>query len=740
MELYSLLENKRFAACRCGDSRLAVKTNHNFLSKCGQCLQKWRGPLCSNCGFHCCLQCRSSNQNWWKDRVSKLSHWNDNALKQQEEYKQILQSIPQIFLLYNDKHLVHTLCTHIYNTRNEEMLSILSKTMGDDDQVLLNALYPIFESAIRSRDLSELTHLKHLGIITRKYLYEFKKKNRINILEYACTINLLPMDADTDTHNVKRNIEMIRIVLQWIVEYKLLYCNIYDITQIFAFSVHCNENPQNEQEIIKILDMFIDNEIKERGLKKWIDGYSLRRLPLYDYVSWTFASHIPFSVMKWMVNKTIKYEIIPHFISKYQAKADRNRNVNQRSLSYGHLPRYIPNKIGNNDEHNLNIKYQRASTVAFKTYNRILYPLLVMESHYIAHRSLIYEWMKSFIDMDSDIVLLKSCEEHSLPVMDAMSMNSNMVETIMNLCKKELYLHYSLHSFIDIACRSPKLEYRVLQWIQICIEKYDSRLLNKNVKHVSPAQYAENHPNYYCSQIILYLQRKERSKDINQYHAKTDLASYIEQKQQNNECQTAISANINDEDNTTKDESSVIITKLQKEIMRLKQENLKWKDKYFKLNELYQRSLKAQQDKVHSYPTPQPVPVESNRIREADDDHDVHRMHRQNGFVLKNYENWNANDVVNWIIHLNSKYRKYENILKSNMIKENIRGTHLEMLNRNDLSRLGINDFDDKYHIIQQIQALLIKQNAENEFEEIQKEGASEVFHYPSPNGDQTYN
>merc|ERR1711933_312543 len=75
-------------------------------------------------------------------------------------------------------------------------------------------------------------------------------------------------------------------------------------------------------------------------------------------------------------------------------------------------------------------------------------------------------------------------------------------------------------------------------------------------------------------------------------------------------------------------------------------------------------------------------------------------------------------DIVNWIINLDSKYRKYENILKSNVIKENIRGKHLSMLNRNDLGRLGINDFGDKCDVIQQIRTLLIKHN-----QKIQKEG-----------------
>ena len=55
---FCLPDDKPFPACRCGDSRLAAKTNHDFFSKCGQCNQKWKGPLCFDCGFHCCSECR----------------------------------------------------------------------------------------------------------------------------------------------------------------------------------------------------------------------------------------------------------------------------------------------------------------------------------------------------------------------------------------------------------------------------------------------------------------------------------------------------------------------------------------------------------------------------------------------------------------------------------------------------------------------------------------------------------
>ena len=413
---------------------------------------------------------------------------------------------------------------------------------------------------------------------------------------------------------------------------------------------------------------------------------------------------------------------------------------------------------------------RHSTTTKFKTYNRIFYPLLIMESNYNSHRKLIGHWMAKFIEMDPEIVSINSCDKGCLPLNDAIALNSNMVETVMNLCKDELYLNYSLHKFIDIACINPKLEYRVLQWIQICIEKYDQRLLHKNLKHLSPLQYAEKHEQYYCSQIILYLKRKQTMKRMNSSddlvlndRLNGSLMELMEDEKDelisdknivniaNESNDSVLAANYvssGDSSVTFSDLSNSApvlnrnvsnLSQLQNEILslrnqneQLKQENTKWRSKYLKMQQMYQqvidRNSRRQNGKrkneqvghhrVHSYPTPKAVDGRkmNNGFKK---DENIKRVH--NGFLLKNYRDWNGNDIVNWIINLNVKYKKYEHILSSNIIRENIRGKHLSMLNRNDLGRLGVSDFSDKYDIIEEIRILMMKHN-----QRIQKEG----FHH----------
>ena len=111
---------------------------------------------------------------------------------------------------------------------------------------------------------------------------------------------------------------------------------------------------------------------------------------------------------------------------------------------------------------------------------------------------------------------------------------------------------------------------------------------------------------------------------------------------------------------------------LRKKNEELKQENMKWKNKFVFLQTMYQQVInkndnnsngmgikhgerynfmngynryngdvvnngKGRQRK-HSYPTPKPI----TRV--------------VNGYLLKNYRDWNGNDIANWIINLNTKY------------------------------------------------------------------------------------
>ena len=55
---------------------------------------------------------------------------------------------------------------------------------------------------------------------------------------------------------------------------------------------------------------------------------------------------------------------------------------------------------------------------------------------------------------------------------------------------------------------------------------------------------------------------------------------------------------------------------------------------------------------------------------------------------------------------LDPKYQKFKDVLSRNIAMENICGEHLLLLDRDDLGRLGIVEFGDKYEIIQRIRKL----------------------------------
>ena len=71
------------------------------------------------------------------------------------------------------------------------------------------------------------------------------------------------------------------------------------------------------------------------------------------------------------------------------------------------------------------------------------------------------------------------------------------------------------------------------------------------------------------------------------------------------------------------------------------------------------------------------------------------------------WRTWDAEDIVNWIVKLNPKrYSKYQEILSVNLVKEEIDGSCLSDMDKNDLHRLGINVFKDKRDLIDKLQKL----------------------------------
>eukprot|EP01083_Nonionella_stella_P004454 12890_1 len=84
----------------------------------------------------------------------------------------------------------------------------------------------------------------------------------------------------------------------------------------------------------------------------------------------------------------------------------------------------------------------------------------------------------------------------------------------------------------------------------------------------------------------------------------------------------------------------------------------------------------------------------------------------QNNNRREDYRLWTAKDLVHWIINLDElRYTQYAQSLMSNLVKEEIDGSCLKDLEKNDLHRFGITKFKDKRDIHQSIQELVSEHN-----------------------------
>ena len=90
-------------------------------------------------------------------------------------------------------------------------------------------------------------------------------------------------------------------------------------------------------------------------------------------------------------------------------------------------------------------------------------------------------------------------------------------------------------------------------------------------------------------------------------------------------------------------------------------------------------------------------------------------MYRKHNIDIKNYQNWNYDNITDWIISLDDGiYEKYEKILREQLKDEEMSGDVLSTLDKNDLGRFGIKNYKHKLAILNHIKKLTSKQNNNN--------------------------
>merc|ERR1719245_1122510 len=82
------------------------------------------------------------------------------------------------------------------------------------------------------------------------------------------------------------------------------------------------------------------------------------------------------------------------------------------------------------------------------------------------------------------------------------------------------------------------------------------------------------------------------------------------------------------------------------------------------------------------------------------------KLYRKSNIDENDYINWDSDIITDWILNLDQEYERYEDPLRANLKKEEVDGSLLVELDKNDLHRLGIITLKHKIAITKQIKRL----------------------------------
>ena len=82
---------------------------------------------------------------------------------------------------------------------------------------------------------------------------------------------------------------------------------------------------------------------------------------------------------------------------------------------------------------------------------------------------------------------------------------------------------------------------------------------------------------------------------------------------------------------------------------------------------------------------------------------------------ISSYETWNAQQIIEWILSVdNSRFSKYEEIVKKVLSEEEPSGKDLKYVNEVDIKRWGITKFADIKILQHLIKQMMVKHNGDN--------------------------
>eukprot|EP01084_Bolivina_argentea_P277260 473297_1 len=177
------------------------------------------------------------------------------------------------------------------------------------------------------------------------------------------------------------------------------------------------------------------------------------------------------------------------------------------------------------------------------------------------------------------------------------------------------------------------------------------------------------------------------------------------------------------------------IDQLKQKVAHYERKNNEWKAKEAgykqKINELMQQlsSLQMEYDALHKANEREIITInqceqqitelkqQTHQMREYETKYnELEQKYNQQIKNTEDYLSWNYQHIADWIVNINRKqYSKYYETLTHGMKMEDIDGSCLQDLNKNDLHRLGVSSFKDKRDIYNAIQDLVQKIRRNNE-------------------------
>ena len=155
---------------------------------------------------------------------------------------------------------------------------------------------------------------------------------------------------------------------------------------------------------------------------------------------------------------------------------------------------------------------------------------------------------------------------------------------------------------------------------------------------------------------------------------------------------------------------SAMVNSLNEQIEIFRKEKIDNDHKYTTaIQELQRKNAQLQQKNMELNEEQKEMNMELNELRDIKDKYD--KLLRKSRLDESQYMIWDGNTITDWMMTLSDEYQRYEAVLRKTLKEEEVDGSLLPDLDKNDLHRFGIKVLKHKIGIIKEIQRLSSSQS-----------------------------